>query len=61
VAAIAYPDVSNLQVAGGYLVLAGLFVLMEITSGALQKPAKSCGRGRETVARHAIVTVAEGG
>jgi hypothetical protein len=40
VAAIAYPDVSNLRVAGGYLVLAGLFVLKEITSGALKEASK---------------------
>jgi hypothetical protein len=40
VAAITYPDLSNLQVAGGYLVLAGLFVLKEITSGALKEASK---------------------
>jgi hypothetical protein len=40
VAAMTYPDVSHLQVAGGYLVLAGLFVLREITSGALKEAGK---------------------
>jgi hypothetical protein len=40
VAAMTYPDVSNLQVAGGYLMLAGLFVLKEITSGALKERGK---------------------
>ena len=40
VAAMTYPDLSNLQVAGGYLVLAELFVLREITSGALKEAGK---------------------
>jgi hypothetical protein len=35
-----YPDMSHLQIAGGYLVLAGLFVLREITSGALKEAGK---------------------
>jgi hypothetical protein len=39
-AAIAYPDSSSLQVVGGYLVLAGLFVLREITSGAMKEAGK---------------------
>jgi hypothetical protein len=40
VAAITQPDLSNLQVVGGYLVLAGLFVLREIASGALKEAGK---------------------
>jgi hypothetical protein len=40
VAAITYPDLSNLQVVGGLLVLAGLFVLGEIASGALKEAGK---------------------
>ena len=39
-AAIPYPDVSNLQVASGYLVLAGLFVIREIASGVLKEAGK---------------------
>jgi hypothetical protein len=37
VAAMTQADLSNLQVVGGYLVVAGLFVLREITSGALKE------------------------
>jgi hypothetical protein len=40
VAAMTYPDLSNLQVVGGGLLLAGLFVLREITSGALNAAGK---------------------
>jgi hypothetical protein len=40
VAVIPYPDLSDLPVVGGYLVLAGLFVLREITSGALNEAGK---------------------
>ena len=40
VVAIKYPDLSNLQAVGGYLVLAGLFVLREIVSGALKEAGK---------------------
>jgi hypothetical protein len=40
VAAMTYSDLSNLRVAGGYLVLAGLFVLKEIMSGALKEASK---------------------
>ena len=40
VAAMTYPDLSHLQVVAGYLVLAGLFVLREITSGALKEAGK---------------------
>jgi hypothetical protein len=36
-AAMTYPDVSHLQVAGGFLVLALVFVLREFASGALKK------------------------
>lgn len=39
-AAMTYPDLSNLQVVGGYLVLAGLFVLREVASGALKEVGK---------------------
>jgi hypothetical protein len=35
-----YPDLSHLQGAGGYLVLAGLFVLREFASGALKEAGK---------------------
>jgi hypothetical protein len=35
-----YPDLSNLQVVGGYLLLAGLFVLREVASGALKEAGK---------------------
>jgi hypothetical protein len=40
VAAIPYPDLSHLQVVGGFLLLAGLFVLREIASGALKEAGK---------------------
>ena len=40
VAAIPYPDVSHLQIVGEFLTLAGLFVLREITSGALNAAGK---------------------
>jgi hypothetical protein len=40
VAAMTYPDVSHLQVIGGLLMFAGLFVLREITSGALKEAGK---------------------
>ena len=40
VAAIPYPDLSNLQVVCGYLLLAGLFVLREVASGALKEAGK---------------------
>ena len=39
-AAMTYPDLSNLQVAGGYLVLAMLFVLREIASEVLKEAGK---------------------
>ena len=35
-----YQDVSHLQIIGGYLVLAGLFVVREIASGALKEAGK---------------------
>ena len=37
VAAIPYPDLSHLQVVGGFLLFAGLFVLKEVASGALKE------------------------
>jgi predicted metalloprotease len=37
VAAITYPDLSNVQVVGGFLTLAVLFVIREFASGALKK------------------------
>jgi hypothetical protein len=40
VAAIAYPDLSNLQVGSGYLVLAVPFLLKEVASGALKEAGK---------------------
>jgi hypothetical protein len=40
VVAITYPDLSNLQVVGGYLLLAGLFLLKEVASGALKEAGK---------------------
>ena len=39
-AAIPYPDMSHLQAVGGFLLFAGLFVLREITSGALNEAGK---------------------
>jgi len=33
-------DLSNLQVVGGYLALAGIFLLREIASGALKEAGK---------------------
>jgi hypothetical protein len=56
--AITYLDVSNLHVVGGYLMLAGLFVLREITSGALKEVGKELwiwardrGSGRDSYGR----------
>jgi len=40
VAAMTYPDLSNPQVAGAYLLFAGLFVLREVVSGALKESGK---------------------
>jgi hypothetical protein len=40
VAAMTYPDVSNLPVVGGGLLVAGSFVLREIASGALKEAGK---------------------
>src|SRR5215212_9877503 len=45
VAAIPYSDLSSPQVAGGFLLLAGRFVLREIVSGALKEAGKGCGHG----------------
>ena len=39
-AAIPYPDLSHLQVVGGFLLFAGLFVLRKIASGALKEVGK---------------------
>jgi hypothetical protein len=40
VAAMTYPDLPNLQVVSGFLVLAGLFALRELVSGALNEAGK---------------------
>jgi hypothetical protein len=40
VAATTYPDLSHLQVVGGYLALAGLFMLREFASGTLKEAGK---------------------
>jgi hypothetical protein len=40
VATITYSDVSHFQVVGGGLLLAGLFVLREVASGALKEAGK---------------------
>jgi hypothetical protein len=40
VADVTYPDLSNLQVVGGFLLLAGLFILREFASGALKEAGK---------------------
>jgi hypothetical protein len=44
VAAMTYPDVSNLPVFGGFLLFAGLFVLRELVSGALKEAGKDVWR-----------------
>jgi hypothetical protein len=51
VAAITYPDLSNLQVVGGFLLFAAPFVLREITSGALKEAGKDLWGGQSSDAR----------
>ena len=39
-AAMTYLDLSHLQVVGGFLLFAGLFILKEVASGALKEAGK---------------------
>jgi hypothetical protein len=50
-----YPDVSHLEGIGGFLLFAGLFVLREITSGAMKEAGKDLwawAKNRRSTQRH---------